>query len=103
MADISAKSVVKISKMYSYDLEKNRLLFDGEEQQLTPRQAQIVHLFAANADRIVDFDMLRHYVWQDDSVDSATIRAEIHRVKRVLKEELIESIKGIGYKMKKRY
>jgi len=99
MAQISSKSIVKMSKMYTYDLEKRRLFFDNEEQVLTPKQEQIIHLFAANVNRIVDFDMLRHYVWEEDFVDNATIRAEIHRVKKVLKENLIESIKGIGYKI----
>jgi DNA-binding response OmpR family regulator len=103
IANITPKSVVKISRMYSYDLEKERLLFDNEEQILTPRQAQIIRLFASNLGRIVDFDMLRHYVWQDESIDSATIRAEIHRVKKGLKEDLIESIKGIGYKLTQNY
>jgi len=99
MAQISSRSIVKMSKMYTYDLEKRRLFFDNEEQILTPKQEQIIHLFAANVNRIVDFDMLRHYVWEEDFVDNATIRAEIHRVKKVLKENLIESIKGIGYKI----
>ncbi|HIQ47819.1 MAG TPA: response regulator transcription factor [Sulfurovum sp.] len=99
MAQISSKSIVKMSKMYTYDLEKRRLFFDNEEQVLTPKQGQIIHLFAANVNRIVDFDMLRHYVWEEDFVDNATIRAEIHRVKKILKENLIESIKGIGYKI----
>ncbi|QOR62878.1 response regulator transcription factor [Sulfurovum sp. ST-21] len=103
MANITPRSLVKFSKMYSYDLEKNRLLFDNEEQHLTPKQAQIIHLFALNVNRIVDFDMLRHYVWEESNVDNATIRAEMHRVKRVLKEDLIESLKGIGYKVNKHY
>jgi DNA-binding response OmpR family regulator len=99
MANITSKSFVNISKMYSYDLEKKRLLFDNEEQVLTHRQSQIIELFAANINKIVDFDMLRHYVWEDVHVDNATVRAEIHRVKKVLKEDLIESLKGIGYKL----
>ncbi len=99
MAKIAPKSVVKISKMYSYDLKKRRLLFDNEEQRLTLRQAQIIHLFVSNINKIVDFDMLRYYIWEDDRTDNATIRAEIHRVKKVLKEELIESHKGIGYRL----
>ncbi|WP_309496313.1 response regulator transcription factor [Sulfurovum sp.] len=99
IADIRAKSFVKLSKMYSYDLEKNCLLFDGEEQVLTNKQTQIMELFAANINRIVDFEMLRHYVWYDDPVDNAIIRAEIHRVRQVLKEDLITTIKGIGYKI----
>lgn len=103
MANIESKSLVKISKMYMYDLEKERLLFDNQEQTLTPKQAQIIHLFASNINKIVDFDMLRHYVWDDSYVDNATIRAELHRVKQVLKEDLIESLKGIGYRVNKNY
>ncbi|MEA3419403.1 MAG: response regulator transcription factor [Campylobacterota bacterium] len=97
MADLKSKHFVKLSKMYSYDLQNQRLLFDNEEQSLTPKQAQIINLFASNINRTVDFDMLRHYVWDDDPVDNATIRAEVHRVKQILKEELIVSLKGIGY------
>jgi len=103
MANIESKSLVKISKMYTYDLQKERLLFDNEEQSLTPKQAQIINLFACNINKIVDFDMLRHYVWHDSHVDNATIRAEVHRVKQVLKEDLIESLKGIGYRINKNY
>ena len=101
MADIKSKSIVKLSKMYSYDLEKQRLFFDNIEQELTHKQHQIIHLFASNVDRIVDFDMLRHYVWDDTHIDVASIRAEMHRVRQVLKEDLIVSIKGIGYKLTK--
>jgi len=101
IAKITSKSMVKMSKMYTYDLEKGRLFFDNEEQVLTPKQAQIIHLFASNVNRIIDFDMLRHYVWKDNFVDNATIRAEMHRVKKILKENLVQSIKGIGYKIHK--
>jgi len=103
MANVESKSIVKISKMYTYDLEKCRLFFDNEEQTLTPKQAQIINLFASNINKIVDFDMLRYYVWDDIPVDNATIRAEVHRVRQILKEDLIESLKGIGYKVTKHY
>jgi len=103
MANVESKSIVKISKMYTYDLEKSRLFFDKTEQSLTPKQAQIMNLFANNINKIVDFDMLRHYVWDDTPVDNATIRAEVHRVRQMLKEDLIQSLKGIGYKITKHY
>jgi len=103
MANIAPKCMVNISKMYSYDLERKRLLFDNEEQKLTLKQAQIIDLFASNINKIVDFDMLRHYVWEDANVDNATIRAEIHRVKKVLKEDLVESLKGIGYRLSQKH
>jgi DNA-binding response OmpR family regulator len=103
MANVESKSIVKISKMYTYDLEKQRLFFDNAEQTLTPKQSQIINLFASNINKIVDFEMLRYYVWDNTPVDNATIRAEVHRVRHTLKEDLIDSLKGIGYKMSKHY
>ena len=101
IADIRAKSFIRISKMYSYDAEKKCLLFNGEEQLLTHKQAQIIELFAANINKVVDFEMLRHYAWDDSPVDNAIMRAEIHRVRQVLKEDLIKTLKGIGYTLTK--
>ncbi len=97
MAQIESKSIIKISKMYMYNLDNERLYFDNEEQILTPKQSQIINVLASNINKVVDFEMLRYYVWEDRPVDNAIIRAEMHRVRQVLKEDLINSIKGIGY------
>jgi two-component system OmpR family response regulator len=101
IADIRAKTFVKISKMYCYDAENQSLLFDGQEQLLTHKQKQIMDLFAKNINKVVDFEMLRHYAWDDSPVDNAIIRAEIHRVRQVLKEDLIITLKGVGYTLTK--
>ncbi len=96
---IESKHTINLSRVYTYDLPKKRLLFDGVEQILTQKQSQIIHLFASNKSRVVDFEMLRHFVWNDAIVDNATIRAEVHRVRQILKEELIVTIKGVGYRL----
>ncbi|MDD3602334.1 MAG: response regulator transcription factor [Sulfurovum sp.] len=101
MADITSKTHVKISKMYTYDLQNKRLFFDSEEQTLTLKQAQIIELLASNIEKIVDFDMLRYDVWDRNDIDNATIRAEMHRVRQILKEDIIESLKGVGYRLKR--
>ncbi len=101
MADIRAKDLIKISKMYSYDAENQSLFFDGEAQLLTQKQLQIMDLFAKNINKVVDFEMLRHYAWDDNPVDNAIIRAEIHRLRQVLKEDLITTLKGVGYTLSK--
>ncbi len=101
IADIRAKGFIKISKMYAYDVENKCLLFDGEAQLLTYKQSQIIELFALNINKVVDFEMLRHYAWDDSPVDNAIIRAEIHRVRQVIKEDLISTLKGVGYRLLK--
>lgn len=97
IADIRAKNFIKISKMYSYDLKAKQLLFNSEIQVLTPKQGLIMEVLATNRNNVVNFELLRHYAWNDSPVDNAIIRAEIHRVRQILKEELIVTLKGIGY------
>ena len=101
IAEIHPKTLVRLSKMYTYDLVCRKLMFDHVDQALTRKQSQIIDLFASHADRIVDFDLIRYTVWENTHVDNATIRAEVHRTRTALKEELIESIKGVGYRLKR--
>jgi two-component system OmpR family response regulator len=99
MSSIQPKHFVNISAMYSYDLQKEVLLFNGQEQPLTRKQTQIMHLFASNRNCIINFNMLRYYAWEDRPIENAIIRAEIYRLRQVLHEELIVTLKGVGYKL----
>ena len=87
----------RLSKAYSYDSKNMILLFNNEPQILPKRQIQIIDLLAANRSLVCNYDMFRDYVWNDDYIDNATIRAEVNRVKKVLKEDFIINIRGIGY------
>lgn len=92
---------LRISKNYSYNQENSTLLFNGEFQTLTKRQSQIIDLLARNRGRVVDFEMFRVYVWDEAIIDNATIRAEINRLKKSLKEDIIINIRAIGYMIDK--
>jgi DNA-binding response OmpR family regulator len=45
--------------------------------------------------------MFRIYAYNDDEIDNATIRAEVNRVKKELKEDFIINIRGSGYMIKR--
>jgi len=92
---------LRLSKNYSYDQEHSSLLFNGEAQTLTKRQSQIIDLLARNRSRVVDFDQFSEYVWSEQIVDNATIRAEVNRLKKILKEDIISNIRGMGYMIEK--
>jgi DNA-binding response OmpR family regulator len=87
----------RLSKNYSFDSENMTLLFNNEPHILPRRQLQIIELLALNRSLVVQYDMFRTYVWNDDYIDNATIRAEVNRVKTVLKEDFIKNIRGSGY------
>ena len=73
------------------------LYFNNEPQIISKRQLQIIELLTNNRSLVCNYDMFRDYVWNDDFIDNATIRAEVNRVKKVLKEDFINNIRGVGY------
>jgi len=87
----------RLSKSYSFDCENMTLYFNNEPQIITKRQVQIIELLTNNRSLVCHYDMFRDYVWNDDFIDNATIRAEVNRVKKVLKEDFIINIRGVGY------
>ena len=88
---------IRLSARYSYDSEHSTLTFDNVPQPLSKRQVQIVDLLARNRGRVVDFEEFRTYVWDEVYVDNATIRAEVNRLKKALKEDFIQNIRALGY------
>ncbi len=92
---------LRLSKNYSFDLENMTLRFNDEVQILPKRQLQIIELLAQNRSRVVSYEMFVEYVWYDFDIDTPTIRAEMNRIKKVLKEDFIVNIRGIGYVIKR--
>jgi DNA-binding response OmpR family regulator len=88
-----------LSKNYSYNKDKNKLFFNNEVQILTKKQADIIFCLCQNIETIIGIDILREYVWNANMVTDATIRTEISRLRKVLKEDFIQNHKGIGYKI----
>ena len=88
---------LRLSENYSYSMEESILRFRGEVQILSSRRQQIIRLLVANRSRVVSYDMFREYVWGDTYVDDATIRAEVNRLKKSLKEDIIINVRSIGY------
>ncbi|MBE0491873.1 MAG: response regulator transcription factor [Sulfurospirillum sp.] len=87
----------RLSQQYSYDCDSLTLYYGDIPQILSKRQLQIIQYLAHNRSFVCSYDMFREFVWSDDAIDDATIRAEINRLKKNLKEDFITNIRGIGY------
>jgi DNA-binding response OmpR family regulator len=96
-------SHIRFSENYSYSKDKQTLYFNGEPQNLTKKQLEIIHILALNINMIVDFERFRVDVWDAENIDNPTIRAEISRLKKALKEDFIKNIRGLGYKIDRYY
>jgi DNA-binding response OmpR family regulator len=87
-----------LSRNYSYSKDENRLFFNNEIQILTKKQSDIIKCLCHNIGSIINFDLFREYVWDNNLVSDATIRTELSRLKKVLREDFIQNHKGLGYK-----
>jgi DNA-binding response OmpR family regulator len=87
----------RLSENYSYHMEERILRFRDEVQILSSRRQQIIRLLVSNRSRVVSYDMFREYVWGDTYVDDATIRAEVNRLKKALREDIIINVRSVGY------
>jgi DNA-binding response OmpR family regulator len=87
----------RLSASYSYDTEQKVLYFQNETQKLTKRQTEIIEILALNCSRVVSYEMFSEYVYNDPQIDIPTIRAEINRLKKALREDFIVNVRGLGY------
>ncbi|RXJ90327.1 DNA-binding response regulator [Arcobacter sp. CECT 8983] len=101
--DQSSTSHMRFSENYSYSKNEKTLYFNGEPQTLTKKQLEIIHILALNINMIVDFERFRVDIWGGENIDNPTIRAEISRLKKALKEDFIKNIRGLGYKIDRYY
>lgn len=97
--DHTKREHILLSPNYSYIKKDNKLLYNNTEQVLTKKQHSIIECLCQNIGTIINFDIFREYAWGSDLVSDATIRAEISRLRKVLKEDFIQNHKGVGYKV----
>ncbi len=92
---------LRLSANYSFDVEKQILTFRGEAQTFSERHLKIIILLANNRNRVVDYSLFQEYVWDNMEIEIPTIRAEINRLKKLLKEDIIVNIRNMGYMVKR--
>lgn len=74
----------------------------GELVSLTPREFYVIHLLLENVGRVMSREKLEESIhgW-DEGADSNAIEVHIHRLRKKLGKDLIQTIRGVGYKVAK--
>ncbi|RUL53215.1 response regulator transcription factor [Lysinibacillus antri] len=77
--------------------------FGNEDIQLSPREFQLLDLLLQNKGQVISREVILDRIWGIDSdvapktVD-ATVKLICKKLKKIKKEDLIQSIRGVGYK-----
>lgn len=90
---------------FSINLARRVLTVDGQETQLTPKQALLVEVFLRNPGATLDRRTLMEKVWQTDYMgDTRTLDVHIRWIRELIehdpsKPRYLRTVRGIGYRL----
>ncbi len=92
------ESSIRISGI-ELDLAKKCLVIDGQREDLTPIEFQLLYMLLKNPGRIYDRDQFLDFIWRDVSVTERTVDVHVTRVRKKLGDygKYLVTRKGYGY------
>lgn len=90
---------VKFKEIYEYDLSQKILFKNGQIVALTKIEAKLFFLLISNIDKIVSYEVIENFVWNEKAMSSEALRMVIKKIRLKTDEELIKNISGTGYKI----
>jgi DNA-binding response OmpR family regulator len=96
----SASNRIVLPLGYALHLSAHELSKNDEIINLTPREYTLLECFALNPERAYSRNELIERVWPEESnVDLKVVDVFVSTVRRKLGEEMIETVRGVGYRL----
>lgn len=93
---------VDIDKEVYYDINKNILYINEQEQTLNKKEAKLLKLFLQHQEEVLSHEKIYDALWDfDETYSEASLRTYIKNLRKLLGKERIVSIKKQGYKFTK--
>jgi DNA-binding response OmpR family regulator len=92
------KELIELDDTYKYDTKRFILLEKEREISLTKTQKRILELLIKNRGSVVGISQFQSEVWGGD-IEPTNIRMGINQLRKKFKSEIIENVRGLGYKI----
>lgn len=86
---------------YYYDMKNNNLFYKDQPIQLSVNEKKFLELLIAANGRIVPFNTIEEYIWQNSNRSDSAFRTLVYRLRSKLDFKLIETVPSFGYKLHK--
>lgn len=84
---------------YSYDFDNKTLTCKDEKIKLSKKEIALFELLLHNHHRVVSYAELQEYVWEDDFMTDAALKALMRNIRQKLPKGYIKNFSGIGYRL----
>jgi len=93
--------ILNLSQGYTYSLISSELFYHGIAIELTRIESLLLRILIQNIGNVVNVDVIKIYVWENEEIAPATMRYWIHRLIKKLKNGMIVNTRGVGYRLRK--
>lgn len=96
------KDIFQLGK-YEFDFNNFKLVFNGEEQKLTRKEAEILRLLCTRKGEVLPRELVLNMIWGDDNYfNGRSLDVFITKLRKYLKDDeavTITNIHGVGFKL----
>ncbi len=95
--------LIELSDGFAFNLTTKNLYKNSRYVSLSKNESKLVQLLLASSDEsyIVDEDMIKESLWENEEVSSDRLRTFIRRLRAKTSKDLVLNIKGQGYQIAK--
>jgi len=97
--EVEDTKLIKIDEHLVFDIDKDKLFRDKVEVALGSKALRLIGLLCLNVNSTVSNEQICLHVWGEMKT-STTLRTQIHRIRAILSEEILQNINGLGYMIK---
>ncbi|MBV5321977.1 MAG: response regulator transcription factor [Sulfuricurvum sp.] len=90
-------SLISLSQNYAYDTDTSSLYYKGLIQAFTKKEKTLLALFMLNRNKFITEEQISLALWNNRFAESTTIRSNIYRLRKKLKEDFIQTYRQEGY------
>jgi DNA-binding response OmpR family regulator len=96
--EVIKETLVSLGKGYSYDTLQKLVVKEDEIIKLTKKEILFIELLLQNKKSIVSIEQIENSIWEEP-VTTDAIRMVVVGIRKKLYQDVIENIKGLGYRL----
>lgn len=94
------KEIRHLRKNYYYNSAKHTIIKDDAEVQLTDKESRLIELFLKQPSVSITKPMIEQAVYGEEGMSDAALKNLLLRLRKKTDSEFIQTIPGVGYRMK---
>ncbi|MCP4969178.1 MAG: response regulator transcription factor [Arcobacter sp.] len=81
----------------TFDYKSSSITISDEVHRLTKKERLLVNLFLTKKNQVLSYEMIENYVWEGSFASIESIRSLIRRLRRIIKDDYIQTVVDTGY------